>query len=84
VARYATPDGHLIQARGIRPDIVVPHAAVEPRTPRRVREAALEAALDADTWEGPEPAAIRGSGDHQLDHALNLLAGLARMDRIDP
>jgi len=51
-ARYFTPSGRSIQAKGIEPDIVVEQARVETITgPRRNREANLRGALDKDNGD---------------------------------
>ena len=47
-ARYYTPSGRSIQAKGITPDILVEESANGPSTGLRVREADLEHHLDND------------------------------------
>lgn len=47
-ARYYTPSGRSIQAKGIEPDIIVEPAKVEALSSRRVRESDLRGALDND------------------------------------
>ena len=84
-ARYFTPSGQSIQAKGITPDIVVEDATLETKnTPSLRREAdlrnrldnpqgdddgAAEEALETDTQVEEKP-------DYQLSQALNLLKGL--------
>jgi len=45
-ARYYTPSGRSIQAKGIEPDIFVEQAKVESYSERRLHESALRGALD--------------------------------------
>jgi len=47
-ARYYTPSGRSIQAKGIAPDIIVEPAMVEVLSSRRMREADLPGALDKE------------------------------------
>jgi len=85
-ARYYTPSGRSIQAKGIDPDIEVEQARLESvdNGPQR-READLRGALensgasdggaaDQTAAEGGEDAEQR---DYQLARALDLLSGLA-------
>lgn len=88
IARYYTPSGRSIQAKGIDPDIDVPPARVEAIdvTGRR-READLEGALDKK--EGGEGAgaeepktreereAEAAQQDYQLIRAIDILRGIA-------
>ncbi|TYO98746.1 carboxyl-terminal processing protease [Geothermobacter ehrlichii] len=80
-ARYFTPNGTSIQARGIRPDIEV-HSlkTTEEIGGEHLREADLENHFDAPE-EGPSrPASSRLSdedrADYQLMRALDLLRGM--------
>ena len=83
-ARYYTPSGRSIQAKGIKPDIVIEQARVEPikSRPRR-READLRGALsnDASTRDdktaAEEEANTEAPQDYQLSRAVDLLQGLA-------
>ncbi len=50
-ARYYTPSGRSIQAKGIEPDIEVEISKVETLEYRRTREANLKGALDSDEKE---------------------------------
>ncbi|MDX5446269.1 MAG: S41 family peptidase [Zoogloeaceae bacterium] len=87
-ARYYTPKGRSIQAKGIEPDIVVEETANG--SARRVREADLvghligadeKPILQGETGIPPaeEPAPPRfelgGADDHQLAQAVKLLKG---------
>ncbi len=66
-ARYYTPSGRSIQAKGIDPDIEVAQARVEEIAQRRSRrESDLRGALDAqDRPQGDAPAADEGNSDDQ-------------------
>ena len=84
-ARYYTPSGRSIQARGIDPDIVVEQAKLEKITqPERRREENLRGRLDnpgGGNDSGPGGAAekkeAKGPDDYQLSRALDLLRGIA-------
>jgi carboxyl-terminal processing protease len=88
-ARYYTPSGRSIQAKGIEPDIVVPPARLEVmETPGRRTEADLRNALDVNDGEQGEDGAGAGDqaadadgedgqDDYQLARAIDLLHGLA-------
>ena len=87
-ARYYTPSGRSIQAKGIDPDIVVEPARLEPlKTPDRRRESDLRGALtgeqegaapaakdEADAEEGAQKEVVE---DYQLTRALDLLRGIS-------
>ncbi len=84
-ARYYTPSGGSIQAKGIEPDILVEQARIEALDagPRR-SEADLRGALD--NTGGADESDIEGTTaetedeppqDYQLARALDLLQGLA-------
>ena len=86
-ARYFTPSGQSIQAKGITPDIVVEDATVETKstTSLRTKEADLKNRLD-NPQDGPneevakddadEESQTENELDYQLNQALNLLKGL--------
>ncbi len=90
-ARYYTPSGRSIQAKGIEPDIEVPPARLELMdAPARRAEADLRNALDVnETSEGEQAdggasddgEATETDGeaeaDYQLSRAVDLLRGLA-------
>ena len=90
-ARYYTPSGRSIQAKGIDPDIVVDQATVKKVTqPRRTREDDLRGRLDnpngdaapkapgAPTKPSAEkPETPETPQDYQLSRALDLLRGIA-------
>ena len=81
-ARYYTPNGTSIQAKGIVPDIEVqPGAVKEVRDPIHVRESDLKNHFDTEQKQAPEKP---GNGvrldqkarqDYQLMRALDLLKG---------
>ena len=83
-ARYYTPSGRSIQAKGIEPDIAVRQARLEELDAGSARrEADLRGALDQEREEDGESAdASDGeqapeTRDYQLARALDLLRGLA-------
>ncbi len=86
-ARYFTPNGRSIQAKGITPDIVVEEATIqEGESGNSLREADLTGALENEESEiknkdddvPTENAAISivSKDDYQLNQAINLLKGL--------
>ncbi|MGJ3257991.1 MAG: S41 family peptidase [Rhodospirillales bacterium] len=95
-ARYYTPSGRSIQAKGVDPDIEVKPAKyeeIESNRPRR-SEADLRGALDAgEKKEGADPEKTPEDGDakegdaettaqdYQLARALDLIRGLAIMSQ---
>lgn len=87
-ARYYTPSGRSIQAKGIDPDIIVEQATVQKVTqPRRTREDDLRGRLDNPNGDAapktpeapkkPSAAAPEKPVDYQLSRALDLLRGIA-------
>lgn len=86
-ARYYTPSGRSIQAKGIDPDILVEQAHIEPVDHRtRRREEDLRGALDNDKEHPPVPSAggekdaedeKSEMDDFQLSRAIDLLRGVA-------
>lgn len=92
-ARYYTPSGRSIQAKGIEPDIKVKLATIESLKVRQTRESDLRGALDkpandddvpntddpANDGEnaGEEEASEEELKDYQLVRALDLLNGLS-------
>lgn len=79
-ARYYTPDGRSIQARGIRPDIEVrPATLTEQGGAALYSEASLSGHLDnGEEDERPEEFSVDQGveRDYQLRSALNLLKGM--------
>lgn len=89
-ARYYTPSGRSIQAKGIEPDIVIEQARLERlATGLRRREGDLRGALRNDmppdepvearpeTDEAAEAAEAERPEDYQLARAIDLLRGIA-------
>lgn len=86
-ARYYTPSGRSIQAKGIVPDIYVEPAKVESYgASRRVKESDLRGALDASDKKSKKAVndnkkdgeeAEEEPVDYQLSRALDLLNGLS-------
>lgn len=89
-ARYYTPSGRSIQAKGIEPDISVELARIESLKYDRVKEADLKGALDKKKEEKKPEASNDNKDeknadeedekqeiqDYQLSRALDLLSGL--------
>jgi carboxyl-terminal processing protease len=85
-ARYFTPNGRSIQAKGITPDIIVEDATVSAKTSQfqRMKEADLNNRLenpegeskDVDNEQAEEGKSAPEQDDYQLSQALNLLKGL--------
>lgn len=85
-ARYYTPSGRSIQAKGITPDIVVEPAKVEEIKVTRLKEADLRGALDKKKKPANDNKQVaekdKGTDseepiDYQLLRALDLLNGLS-------
>lgn len=80
-ARYYTPSGRSIQAKGIEPDIEVAQAKVEPLEDTGGRsEADLRGHLDEENPDADKTAADTDSqavDDYQLAYALDLLRGIS-------
>ena len=87
-ARYFTPSGQSIQAKGITPDIIVEDATIETKqsSPLMRKEADLKNRLDnPQGGDGSEAQKVETTdatassdepADYQLGQALNLLKGL--------
>ncbi|MCB9980988.1 MAG: S41 family peptidase [Rhodospirillales bacterium] len=87
-ARYYTPSGRSIQAKGIEPDILVEPAKIETYNIKRLREENLKGALDRKAMKDDREDESEGEGedegegndeevqDYQLMRALDLLNGL--------
>ena len=77
-ARYYTPSGISIQAKGIQPDIRIEQAELSPIESRRRRESDLPGALDRTDPPGDEAEGkTEERKDYQLTRALDLLRALA-------
>ena len=83
-ARYFTPSGRSIQAKGIVPDIIVEQLKLEKiDQPNRPREEDLRGRLDNPNKPGTaakKNAPKSVSRDYQLSRALDLLRGIALYD----
>lgn len=85
-ARYYTPSGNSIQAKGIEPDIIVEQSKVEALKIRRTKEADLRGALDKKddekaTKDGEEANEEENKlEDYQLVRAKDLLRALNLYD----
>ncbi len=84
-ARYFTPSGQSIQAKGITPDILVEQAKIEiSKETGRLRESDLKGALKnpnkknkKKTDDKKEDAKEKKKEDYQLARAIDLLKGLS-------
>jgi carboxyl-terminal processing protease len=81
-ARYYTPSGRSIQAKGIDPDIVVEAAKIEKTSEKGDGKVATASDLKRDDAEGgPEssvdPSIIGTPADYQLARAIDMLRGMA-------
>jgi carboxyl-terminal processing protease len=80
-ARYYTPSGRSIQAKGIDPDIVVEAAKIEKAADKG--EAKVASDVKKDDSEGPteqssvDPSIIGTAADYQLARAVDMLRGIA-------
>jgi len=76
IARYYTPGGRSIQARGIDPDLVLhPDGAEQTNTPPRITEAALPGHLRGEMEDRNEPGDV-------LDGSAPIDAALAELKRM--
>jgi len=80
IAKYYTPDGESIQAKGIAPDIIVDYAepVADPKDrPKRLREKDLKGHIEGEQEEGIDEKTGREmvdlKNDNQLRSAINLL-----------
>ena len=85
-ARYYTPSGRSIQAKGIEPDIIVEPAKIETLAVRRFSESDLRGALDNENADAPandndekakDKAEDDKPADYQLLRAVDLISGLS-------
>jgi carboxyl-terminal processing protease len=82
-ARYYTPSGRSIQAKGIDPDIVVEAAKIEKSSEKGEEKVATASDLKRDDSGegGPEssvdPSIIGTPADYQLARAVDMLRGIA-------
>jgi len=82
-ARYYTPSGRSIQAKGIDPDIVVDAAKIEKTAEKGDAKTATAADLKRDDAEGGaeqssvDPSIMGTPADYQLTRAVDMLRGIA-------
>jgi carboxyl-terminal processing protease len=81
-ARYYTPSGRSIQAKGIDPDIVVEAAKIE-KTPEEAKVATASDLKKDDSGDGVaeqssvDPSIMGTPADYQLTRAVDMLRGIA-------
>src|SRR5215813_340686 len=82
-ARYYTPSGRSIQAKGIDPDIIVEAAKIE-KTPEKSEKAATASDMKKDdAGDAPQeqssvdPSIMGTPADYQLARAVDMLRGIA-------
>jgi carboxyl-terminal processing protease len=80
-ARYYTPSGRSIQAKGIEPDIIIDAAKIDrPAAPADGKPGSAKppAAAGGDDEEGSVDASVLGTpDDYQLSRAVDMLRGIA-------
>jgi carboxyl-terminal processing protease len=82
-ARYYTPSGRSIQAKGIEPDIVIEAAKIESPSDKKgmkVAEASTaktdDSVDDADTLSSVDPTIMGTPADYQMTRAVDMLRGV--------
>ena len=84
-ARYYTPSGISIQAKGITPDIEVELARIEKLEGGPVREEDLRGALDSDNGssaDASDEAFDQSKVDYQLARAIDLIRGFSVFQKL--
>src|SRR5712672_2655751 len=82
-ARYYTPSGRSIQAKGIDPDIVVEAAKIEKPPEKGEKVASATDLKRDDSGDGPpeqtsvDPSIMGTPADYQLARAVDMLRGIA-------
>ena len=82
-ARYYTPSGRSIQAKGIDPDIVVEAAKIEKPTEKGDKPVKTSDVKKDDSGDDPpeqssvDPAVMGTAADYQLARAVDMLRGIA-------
>jgi carboxyl-terminal processing protease len=83
-ARYYTPSGRSIQAKGIEPDIIVEAAKIETLADKKGAKAAdasdaknEDVADEADTASSVDPTIMGTAADYQMTRAVDMLRGMA-------
>jgi carboxyl-terminal processing protease len=81
-ARYYTPSGRSIQAKGIEPDIVVEAAKIEAAPDQKLKVADTSAKTDdseddTDLSTSVDPTIMGTPADYQMTRAVDMLRGIA-------
>jgi carboxyl-terminal processing protease len=83
-ARYYTPSGRSIQAKGIEPDIVVEAAKIEAPPDKKTAKVADASSTktddsgdDAEASSSVDPKIMGTAADYQLTRAVDMLRGMA-------
>src|SRR6516225_1468305 len=82
-ARYYTPSGRSIQAKGIDPDIIVEAAKIEKPPEKSEKAATVSDMKKDDGGDGPQeqssvdPSIMGTPADYQLARAVDMLRGIA-------
>jgi carboxyl-terminal processing protease len=82
-ARYYTPSGRSIQAKGIEPDIVVEAAKIETPADKKGAKVADasdvkgEDVADEDASSSVDPTIMGTAADYQMTRAVDMLRGMA-------
>jgi carboxyl-terminal processing protease len=77
-ARYYTPSGRSIQAKGIDPDIVVEAAKIEhPASEAETKKTDAKEDGEASEQAAVDPAVMGTGDDYQLARAVDMLRGIA-------
>jgi carboxyl-terminal processing protease len=82
-ARYYTPSGRSIQAKGIEPDIVVEAAKIETATDKKGAKVADasdvkgEDVADEEASSSVDPTIMGTAADYQMTRAVDMLRGMA-------
>jgi carboxyl-terminal processing protease len=84
-ARYYTPSGRSIQAKGIEPDIVVEAAKIETATDKKGAKVANATKTDdsdddADMSSSVDPSIMGTAADYQMARAVDMLRGMSMFD----
>lgn len=84
IARYYTPSGRSIQAKGVEPDIVIPHRVIpeeETKVERKIKEADLKNHLESQTEKknkikapeskaSPQKTETKGAKENELEQEM--------------
>lgn len=87
IARYYTPSGRSIQAKGVEPDIIVPHKIIsdeEIEKDRLIKEADLANHLEAETGGKAEDGGQGDSADGKKNKKDSMKAIKSRISPLEP